>query len=114
MAASKGSAPPSELARVAIARTCDSSKPGKARQAVTTSSLRVSVPVLSAQRTSIPAASSSAERRVGKTPRRATARAPEAAGQTEFYWHRSAPCSHAEAGAAAMLVRVSTGRSIRA
>jgi hypothetical protein len=83
MAASKGSAPPSELASAAIARTCASSNPGSARQAVTASSLRVRVPVLSAQRTSIPAASSSAESRVGNTPRFATARAPTVAARGE-------------------------------
>jgi len=67
MAASTGSRPPSELARAATARTRASSKPGIGRTAVTSSSLRVNVPVLSAHNTSMLAASSTAERRVGRT-----------------------------------------------
>ena len=51
------------------------------RTSVTVSSLRVSVPVLSAHSTSIVAASSTAERRVGSTPSRARARAPSAAAR---------------------------------
>src|SRR5208282_5254154 len=47
--------------------------------AVTVNSLRVNVPVLSEQRTSSVAASSTADNRVGRTPRRASALAPTAA-----------------------------------
>ena len=47
--------------------------------AVTASSLRVNVPVLSEQRTSSVAASSTADNRVGSTPKRARAFAPSAA-----------------------------------
>ena len=78
MAASTGSWPPSELASAANASTRFSSKPGMARTAVTASSFCVSVPVLSAHSTSMVAASSTAERRVGRTPRLASARAPNA------------------------------------
>jgi allophanate hydrolase subunit 1 len=51
---------------------------------ITASSLRVSVPVLSEQRISILPASSTAERLVGKTPRRANARAPTAAASVNI------------------------------
>ena len=83
MAASTGSCPPSELARAAIPRTCDSSKPGIGWMAVTLSSFSVSVPVLSAHRTSMLAASSTAESRVGRTPSWARARAPIAAARVK-------------------------------
>ena len=83
MAPSTGSWPPSELASAASARTCASSKPGIGRTVVTVSALRVSVPVLSAHRTSIDAASSTAERRVGRTPSFANARAPSAAASVK-------------------------------
>src|ERR1022692_238905 len=53
MAVSTGSCPPSELARAATPKTCDSSKPDMAWTAVTFSSFCVSVPVLSAHSTSI-------------------------------------------------------------
>jgi cytochrome c553 len=68
IAASTGSWPPSELARAAMPRTCASSNPGNGRTLVTVSSLRVRVPVLSEHNTSIDAASSTAESRVGNTP----------------------------------------------
>ena len=51
---------------------------GHRMHVVTVSAFRVSVPVLSAHRTSIDAASSTAERRVGRTPSFARARAPSA------------------------------------
>ena len=76
MASSTGSEPPSELASAASFKTCASSKPDIGRIAVTSSSLRVSVPVLSAQRTSIDAASSTALKRVSRTPIPASERAP--------------------------------------
>ena len=79
IAVSTGSCPPSELARAAIASKCASSKPGSGWTAVTANSLRVNVPVLSEQRTSSVAASSTADNRVGSTPRRANALAPIAA-----------------------------------
>ena len=75
---STGSGPPSELASAANARTWASSNPGKGQTVVTVSAFLVSVPVLSAQRTTIDAASSTAERRVGRTPNFARARAPRA------------------------------------
>ena len=78
MAPSTGSCPPSELASAASARTCVSSKPGMGRTVVTVSAFWVSVPVLSEHKTSIVAASSTAERRVGRTPSFANARAPSA------------------------------------
>jgi hypothetical protein len=78
IAASTGSSPPSELARAAIPRMWASSKPTIGLTLVTESSLRVSVPVLSEHKTSIVAASSTAESRVGRTPRFARARAPSA------------------------------------
>src|ERR1700722_14295402 len=69
---------PSELASAASVRICASSKPGMGRTFVTVNALSVSVPVLSAHRTSMLAASSTAERRVGRTPNFANARAPSA------------------------------------
>src|SRR5476649_497806 len=51
---------------------------------MTASSLRVRVPVLSEQRTSIPAASSTAERRVDRTPLLARDRAPTAAAKVNI------------------------------
>jgi hypothetical protein len=48
------------------------------RTVATVSAFWVSVPVLSAHKTTIDAASSTAERRVGRTPRFARARAPSA------------------------------------
>jgi hypothetical protein len=51
---------------------------------MTASSLRVRVPVLSEQRTSIPAASSTAERRVDRTPLLARERAPTAAAKVNI------------------------------
>ena len=83
MAASTASCPPCELASAANASTWASSKPGSGRTVVTFSSLRVSVPVLSAHRTSMDAASSTAERRVGRTPWRARDRAPTAAARVK-------------------------------
>ena len=83
MAPSTGSCPPSELASAASARTCASSKPGIGCTVVTVSALRVSVPVLSAHKTFIDAASSTAERRVGRTPSFAKARAPSAAASVK-------------------------------
>src|ERR1017187_7300519 len=68
IAASTESRPPSELARAANPRTWASSNPGNGRTLVTESALRVRVPVLSEHKTSIEAASSTAERRVGSTP----------------------------------------------
>ena len=81
MAASTGSWPPSELASAAIPRTWASSNPGNGRTLATVSSLRVRVPVLSEHNTSIDAASSTAESRVGNTPCLARARAPIAAAR---------------------------------
>lgn len=78
IAPSTGSFPPSELASAASARTCASSNPGSGWTVVTFSAFCVSVPVLSAQRITIDAASSTAERRVGRMPRFASARAPSA------------------------------------
>ena len=83
MAPSTGSWPPSELASAASASTCASSKPGIACTRVTVSALRVSVPVLSAHKTPIDAASSTAESRVGSTPCLASARAPSAAARVK-------------------------------
>ena len=60
-----------------------SSKPGIGRTLVTESSLRVSVPVLSEHKTSIVAASSTAESRVGRTPSFARARAPSAVARVK-------------------------------
>src|ERR1700722_17704565 len=54
---------------------------------VTVSALRVSVPVLSAHKTFIDAASSTAERRVGRTPSFASARA-ELRRKGEGGWQR--------------------------
>ncbi len=79
IAASTASSPPSELARAAKPRTWASSNPGSGLTLVTESSLRVSVPVLSAHKTSIVAASSTAVSRVGSTPSFAKDRAPTAA-----------------------------------
>ena len=56
---------------------------GIGRTVVTVSALWVSVPVLSAHKISIVAASSTAERRVGRTPRFAKARAPSAAARVK-------------------------------
>src|SRR5665213_4455941 len=81
IAPSTGSCPPSELASAASARTCASSKPGIGRTFVTLSVFCVSVPVLSAHKTSVVPASSTAESRVGRTPRFAKARAPSAAAR---------------------------------
>src|ERR1700683_3825024 len=81
MAASTGSCPPSELASAANTSTFASVKPDIGRTVLTDSSLRVSVPVLSAHKTSIDADSSTAERRVGRTPSFASARAPNAAAR---------------------------------
>jgi hypothetical protein len=81
IAASTGSWPPSELASEAMPRTRAASTPGIGRVAATASSFRVSVPVLSAQRTSMLAASSTADRRVGRTSTRARSRAPTAAAR---------------------------------
>lgn len=78
IAASIGSCPPSELVRAASVKTRASSKPGMGRTAVNASLLRVKVPVLSDKSTSMVAASSTAESRVGSTPRFAKARAPSA------------------------------------
>ena len=83
IAPSTGSCPPSELANAASARTCASSKPGMGRTAVTVSAFWVSVPVLSAHKTSVVPASSTAERRVGRTPSFAKARAPSAAARVK-------------------------------
>ena len=52
--------------------------PASERMPVTVRSLSVSVPVLSEQSTSRVAASSTADNRVGNTPRRASALAPSA------------------------------------
>jgi len=79
IAASTASSPPSELARAAMPRTWASSKPGIGLTPVTESSLRVSVPVLSEHNTSIVAASSTADSRVGNTPSFARDRATSAA-----------------------------------
>jgi hypothetical protein len=56
---------------------------GHRRTVVTVNALRVSVPVLSAHKTLIDAASSTAERRVGRTPCFAKARAPSAAARVK-------------------------------
>ena len=78
MAASTGSWPPSALARAANAKTCASLKPDIGRTPFTDNSLRVKVPVLSEQSTSMVAASSTAERRVDSTPVFARDLAPSA------------------------------------
>ena len=83
MAPSTGSCPPSELASAASAKICGSSKPGIARTLVTVSAFWVSVPVLSTHKTSVVPASSTAERRVGRTPILANARAPSAAARVK-------------------------------
>ena len=83
IAASTGSSPQSELANAASDRTRAASKPGIGRTDVTDSSLRVSVPVLSTHKTSIVAASSTADRRVGSTPRFANTCAPTAAARVK-------------------------------
>jgi len=75
-AASTGSAPLVELASAPSCSTCAAVKPSPGTVSATASEFMVSVPVLSAQSTSTPAASSSAESRVGSTPRRPKARAP--------------------------------------
>ena len=54
------------------------------RNAVTARALRVRVPVLSAHRMSMPAASSTADRLVGSTPRAASERAPIAADRVNM------------------------------
>src|SRR5665213_3723118 len=63
IAPSTGSCPPSELASAASARTCASLKPGMGCRLVMVSEFWVSMPVLSAHRTSIVPASSPAVRR---------------------------------------------------
>ncbi len=83
IAASTGSCPPSELASAAMPSTWASSKPGRGCTSVTARALRVSVPVLSAHSTSIVAASSTADSRVGSTSWRASARAPSAAASVK-------------------------------
>jgi hypothetical protein len=83
IAASTESWPPSELASAANPRTCSSLNPGIGRTLVTESSLRVRVPVLSEHSTSMVAASSTAERRVGSTPNFARERAPSAAARVK-------------------------------
>ena len=83
IAASTGSCPPSELVSAASPSTWASSKPDMGRTPVTVSEFCVRVPVLSAQRTSIDAASSTAESLVGRTSSFARAFAPIAAARVK-------------------------------
>ena len=83
MAASTGSCPPSELASAASSRSRSGSKPAAGRTAVTVGLAAGQSPRLVRAGTSILAASSRAERRVGKAPRAASDRAPTAAARVK-------------------------------